>query len=319
MAYIDPEGMFGGDRMAMLSDSAKMAWSWFWCAGNTVGRVELNYREFTKTVFRQFKKPPTEQQFWDWVAEFHEAYLMFAYEVNGQVWGQWYVTEKYLPTYKAVNDKKTPAPNAADILKWQEKYTELKRSLISGKCRVFTVSKNFQIISEVPKTSEEFHMGVERKGVERNGEEENLCAADAAPEPADSMSLLPEIPEKKRPLKAWFDQQHDRWYDTAYWRHIGKAESRKAFEKRVCIIVDRDGIGYNAAVEFLIAMALDDRKRFEPTEDWEWRQNLHPATWLNQERWRDEATIRAIRSRDPTAIPQRKNKGQEFEDMVNNL
>lgn len=314
MAYIDPDGMFGGDRMAMLSDSAKMAWSWFWCAGNTVGRVELNYREFTKTVFRQFKKPPTEQQFWDWVAEFHESYLMFVYQVNGQVWGQWYVTDKYLPTYKTVNDKKTPAPVSSDILEWQEKYNKLKLSLISGKCRVLNISKNFQKVLDIPEnleTSEEFHMGVERRGEieERSGEEENPCAADAAPGPADPPSLLPDSPEKKRPLKAWFDQQHERWYTNAYWRHIGKSESRKAFEKRVCIIVDRDGLGYNVAVQFLIDAAVDDRRRFEPTEDWEWRQNMHPATWLNQERWRDEA-----KARDPTNGIH-KTKQQNIVDM----
>lgn len=181
MAYIDPEGMFGGDRMALLSDSAKMAWSWFWCAGNTVGRVELNYRDFVKTVFRQFKKAPSEDQFWNWVAEFHESYLMFVYEVNGQVWGQWHVTEKYLPTYKAVNDKKTPAPMAAPFLEWQSKYTNLKRSLISGKCRVLNISENFQNFSETSKTSEKFHMGVERKGEELKPLSAGADGAPAAP------------------------------------------------------------------------------------------------------------------------------------------
>ena len=167
MAYIDPEGMFGGDRMAMLSDSCKMAWSWFWCATNTVGRVELNYRDFINTVFRQFKKPPTEKQFWDWAAELHESYQMFVYEVSGQVWGQWYVTEKYLPTYKTVNDKKTPAPCAKTFLEWQSRYSNLKLSLISGKCRVLSISENFSDPQKNFGESEKFSLGEERRGEDK--------------------------------------------------------------------------------------------------------------------------------------------------------
>lgn len=137
------------------------------------------------------------------------------------------------------------------------------------------------------------------------------CAADAAPEPAPP-AVLPALPEKKRPLKVWFDEQHDRWYLLAYWRHIGKHDSRKAFEKRVCGMVDAESFGYNAAVEFLCGAALDDKKRFEHTEDWEWRQNLHPATWLNQERWKDEAKARD----SPSAPRRRETPGEEAKRMI---
>lgn len=278
MAYIDPEGMCGGDRMAMLSDSAKMAWPWFWCASNTVGRVELNYRDFVKTAFRQFKKPPTEQQFWEWVAEFHESYLMFVYEVNGQAWGQWWVSEKYLPTYKSVSDKRTPAPTVRDMMEWQDKYAELKVSLISGKCRVLTISKTLQKVPDPTETPKEFPIGEERSGKieERNGE--NLPPADAGD-------------GKKRPQKRWYEEQHERWYSDAYWYKTGKLDSRKAFEKRINTLVDAKGWGYNQTAEFLCVRARDDRQRFENTEAWSWRVKLNPTTWLNGQRWEDEAPL----------------------------
>ena len=46
-------------------------------------------------------------------------------------------------------------------------------------------------------------------------------------------------------------------------------------------------MGYNGAKLFLCAKAAEDKVKFEHTTDWEWRVNLHPATWLNQERWTD--------------------------------
>ena len=72
MAYIDPDGMFGGDRMAMLTDRARFFWPWIWVASNTVGRIELNYRKISDTVFRQFNHRPTEEQFWALIKEFHD-------------------------------------------------------------------------------------------------------------------------------------------------------------------------------------------------------------------------------------------------------
>ena len=117
LAYIDPDGMFGGERMAMLSDSARYAWPWFWCAHNSMGRVELNYRTFCGTVFRQFREKPTEAQFWDWVREFHQFWLLFVYESEGKIFGQWDVSARYLPRYKSKADLKQPAPDQDQLLK----------------------------------------------------------------------------------------------------------------------------------------------------------------------------------------------------------
>ena len=92
----------------------------------------------------------------------------------------------------------------------------------------------------------------------------------------------------KRPLKSFYDEEHEAWY-RAFWNRQGKAQSRKAYEKAVNRAHDRDHLGYRAATLFLAKMVVDDKARFEGTQEWDWRANLHPATWLNQERWTDEA------------------------------
>lgn len=290
MAYIDPDGMFGGDRMAMLSDSARFAWPWFWCASNTCGRVELDYRGFLATVFRQFKKPPTEKQFWDWVSEFHECFLLYVYRVEFKVWGQWYVSEKYLPKYKAKADERTPPPTAREWMDWVKKYTELKEKQISGKCRVLSVSEKFE------KSAEDFPVGEIKEEELKPYSLESGEVEGATP----SLALVAyAAPAPQRMYgKEWFDEQHERWYKQAYWNHTGKSDSRKAYEKRIRLLVHEDRMTFEQAAEFLFYQALEYRKRFEFTQSWSWRCNLHPATWLNKKGWEDEA------NKDPPKPPQ---------------
>ena len=265
MAYIDPDGMFGGDRMAMLTDGARYAWPWFWCASNSLGRMKLNYRDFVGTVFRQFKKLPTEAQFWDWVSQYHECFLMFVYQSNGEAWGQWYVTEKYLPTYKLERDKKTPSPNPEFFILWTKRYSEQKIQRFSSKCRVFNNSEKFQ---EVLPISSNFSLG--ETVIETEIILTPVVAKRSAYQPtSDSVKkfLTPSASE------GGFD---DFW--KVWWNKNAKAEALKAFSKAA----------KQFGVAFLISHCLEDRKRWESTESWEWRRNLHPATWLRGKRWEDE-------------------------------
>ena len=88
------------------------------------------------------------------------------------------------------------------------------------------------------------------------------------------------------PSKSWFDAAHLRWYE-AFWNRKARGDSRKAYEKRVRVLV-RKGTDYAGAEQFLMTAANADRAKYECTDDWKWRSKLHPATWLNGQRWEDE-------------------------------
>jgi hypothetical protein len=105
------------------------------------------------------------------------------------------------------------------------------------------------------------------------------------PDPPVRQPIGPE--KEKRPKKIWYDQSFGDWYQ-GYWNHTGRAAARKAYEKAINVQVDREHVKYNAAKLFLEIQRQHDQLRFESTEQWEWRQNLHPATWLNGARWTDE-------------------------------
>jgi uncharacterized protein YdaU (DUF1376 family) len=89
--------------------------------------------------------------------------------------------------------------------------------------------------------------------------------------------------------KAFFDAEHERWYRTAYWCHKSKQASRKAFEKRVLALSKARHETVEECIEFLHRMAKEYRERFAETRAWAWLVDLQPATWLNGERWEDEA------------------------------
>lgn len=116
-------------------------------------------------------------------------------------------------------------------------------------------------------------------------ETQTLFAAEAAE------SEIPKHPESvvrpDVPTKAWWDEQHDRWYQ-GYWNKQGKQDSRRAFEKAVIHL--RDGYESREDVVWWLAKQRDDyRKRFEDSDQWEFKIKLHPATWLNGKRWEDQA------------------------------
>jgi hypothetical protein len=74
-----------------------------------------------------------------------------------------------------------------------------------------------------------------------------------------------------------------------YWNHTGRAVARKAYDRKVKEIGKAKKLDYTAVANGLLRHVQADRRRFEGTDAWEWRKNLHPATWLNQERWTDQA------------------------------
>src|SRR6266849_1948269 len=123
------------------------------------------------------------------------------------------------------------------------------------------------------------------KGMEGNGREQKtpLCEKSVRTEEGAQSAFLEKSPYTSR----WYEEQHDRFY-RSYWRKVGRKDSFRAFERRVKKLA-KTGLSHEEAVEFLIAKAGEDKARFETTDEWEWRQKLHPATWLNGERWQDEA------------------------------
>lgn len=279
MSYIDPDGMFNGDRMGLLSDDAKLFWPYFWCASNTVGRIELNFRKVLGRAFHHFKAPPTEHQFWTWLREYRDAHLLFIYKNQEAVWGQWDVQKRFLPQYSTAADKRTPEPPLEDFQKWREAYLSSKKEQSSNSIanQMFTnlsqVYKDLEEVSE--KTSQEFCIG---KGIGIGigiGKGEEPPLPPVAHEGTNAIGFLDP--------RAGFD--FDAWFEDQFRRHPNKKFRQQAH-----------------SVLGVMREVLDEawRREFERVhelwladENWKWKNGAKVPTfveWVIDKGWRYEPT-----------------------------
>lgn len=115
MAILEPEGLFGGDRLAALSDKARVYWPWLYTASNSFARLELNCRNIISRCFPAWANKPSEQQIMLFIREYADNFLLFVYSRNGQEWVQFDTPAKCLPTFHTKRDKASPAPTPQEI------------------------------------------------------------------------------------------------------------------------------------------------------------------------------------------------------------
>lgn len=279
---IDPEGYFRGDRFDMVSDEARLLWPSFWCASNTLGRIELSYKKIQQEAFGRFRNPPSEDKVWEMIAEYQRAYLLFIYEHGDQMWGQWYTSVKYLPTYQLAVDKRSPGPPALEFDKWKSAYSEMKKKKTVRKFLVSNLSQN------ISKPSESFLQGIgEGIGIGigvgvGEGKTENLnpCPSDDGREPPAEPGKLFAL--QPAPMKSAADilfEKQTSWFKefwVAYWRRDAKKPSFQAFRKAVKTEAQFRAVMAAVHLQYAAMMARDPESR------------PMASTWLNQARWEDE-------------------------------
>ncbi len=273
----------------MLSDEARLLWPFFWCASNTLGRLELNYRKFLGRAFHQFKTPPTEERFWGIVREYRDCYLLFVYRVDSTVWGQWDAPERLLSSkYKTAADRRTPAPDYKSFIEWKNTYLEAKLALQAdnpNSCNLF--EKVFDSLEKFQENSRFTPLGSgSGSGRDSDKEEQN------PPTPlAGGLSDAPPSILKHRPAKRSIGTIETSlgvirlpWW-IEFWSIYPCREDKRAamdaFERAVtCAEVW-------AKVR---AGAIRYRQKADATPDLKLK---YGQGWINGERWEDEGEARA--------------------------
>ena len=97
MAIIDPRGLFGGDRLRRCSNAAQLHWPRLFLASDGFGRLEINYALIVGKAYPTFKPFPSETELHSIIQEYAKNFLLFMYEVRGQIWGQWDTKSELLP------------------------------------------------------------------------------------------------------------------------------------------------------------------------------------------------------------------------------
>lgn len=129
MAIIDPDGLFGGDRLRKCSDAARLWWPYLFLAANGFGRLEVNYALLVNRIAVEFKNPPTEEGLYGFLAEYRDNHLAFLYEAAGRIWAQFFCKPGSLPRWKTMKDRASPEPPAEQYEAWLKSYQPESRPL----------------------------------------------------------------------------------------------------------------------------------------------------------------------------------------------
>jgi hypothetical protein len=279
MAIIDPEGLFGGDRLRRCSNLAQLHWPRLFLASNGFARIEINYARIIGRAYPTFNPIPSETELQAWIQEYVRNHLLFIYEAGGQLWGQWDTRSELLPRFKKATDRRSPKPPEPAFAEWKLQYRIQNTAL--PKC--------------LGNISETLQHGV--GGGVGVGGGKNICASDDAcvsgllpsvdnppfetTEPGALFPVDTPVPENRKPRQSAADLSPDqeRWFALwwpEYWRPVAKKPARSAFRKHIRTEARFQQI--MAATRAQMPEMLSRPKDKRP----------YPATWLNEERWEDE-------------------------------
>lgn len=143
---IEPQGMLNGDRIGSCADLSKLWWPFFLAISNTMGRLEINTK-LIRSKLTSFNNPPSEEQIFFYLKDYQNNYLLFVYQVDGKLWGQWDIPAHLLNRHKLAADKRTPAPEKQAWDAWKAEYLKIKEE------RAKSISCSLEIISSNPERS----------------------------------------------------------------------------------------------------------------------------------------------------------------------
>lgn len=92
------------------------------CASNKLGRLQVNYRKIVALAFPRWPGAaiPLEPELMGYIKEYAENRLIFLYQSDGQIWGQWDAKPKTFGKYPTTEDKRSPAPAEGEFEQWEK-------------------------------------------------------------------------------------------------------------------------------------------------------------------------------------------------------
>lgn len=291
MAIIDPEGLYGGERLRSCSSQARLLWPYFFLLCNGFGRFELDLDRIIARAFITFDPVPSRKELEDCLREYIDTYLLFTYRVDGRMWGQWDVPAGTLPRYQNRGDLKSPSPPDAAFSQWRGEY-QAKKTLgnaFLSKSAVSTLKTSFSTLKTPISTHREgIGEGID-VGVGKHHSSAAARPEDLTEPPSLETVITPQQPENalapavhgkaKNPSITEFETLQNEWFELefwpAYWRKVDKAEAKKIFRKHATSLEAKDRI-----VAAVRAQAPQYFRR-----DTEHRP--HASTWLNKRRYEE--------------------------------
>ena len=271
MAVIDPVGLFGGDRLRRCSNAAQLHWPRLFLASDGFGRLEMNYARIVGRAYPTFNPIPSETELQSFIQEYARNYLLFLFEVDGRLWGQWDTRRELLPRYKTSQDRRSPIPPEPAFSEWKRSYREQSTAFPKSFGKIPAGFLHGVGIGE--------GVGEKHSCSSDNERDRKLCSIDEPP--FDTLELLRDPEQRDAPAKSptWGLKEKQSAFREGFWplwpRKVAKAVAEKAWCREATSPAKADKI-IEAVRAQLPRLSAD--LMFCP----------YPTTWLNQKRYEDE-------------------------------
>jgi hypothetical protein len=293
VALIDPDGLFNGQRLRQCSNMARLFWPYMFLASNTYGRFEVDPHRIITRAFTSFRPVPSQDEIMGYVQEYRAASLLFIYEANGQIWGQWDAKKGSLPTHNLKADRESPPPPPKDFEEWRSSYRLGRMRVVDNFGKI---SDGLKCFSKSPYgIGVGIGVGVGLKPSCPSGDGRAVVTpqtniSSQAGVDQELFDLLPVASDTtagastSRGLSDWQLARFSEWWAT-YWLKVAKKTALDAFKKKV-----------KTQAMFGRVMAATGEQSPEMLTR-EPGKRPHGATWLNAERWEDELTETVVLSK----------------------
>ena len=320
MIIIDPDGLFGGDRLRRCSNGAQLHFPRLLLATDGFARLELNYARIAGKAYATFTPVPGEAELYGYLHEYAANFLLFPYEAGGTAWGQFDCRPELMPRYKTSADRRSPAPPEPAFTQWKKRYRDQNKSLPKcfGNSSEWTAGANRNGMFAKEEVESQFRncdvANTESTGFPKSSgkvsetfpcavavavADKHICASqDDARVGCDSQSSIDDPPfettspealfpveviARKSPkavLENWQAERFEEFW-AVYWRRRDRKNALGAFRRHVRTSERFEGVMAALTAQAPEMLGRDPAKR------------PYAATWLNGERWQDEPETEA--------------------------
>lgn len=312
MAIIDPSGLFGGDRLRRCSNTAQLHWPRLFLASDGFARLEINYAKIIGRAYPTFTPVPSEDEVRSLLQEYVKNSLLFMYQVDGQVWGQWDTRKELLPKYKTSVDRRSPIPPEPAFTAWKARYRQETKAFVKcfdnlsetflhgggigvgvGIGKTLCPSENDGRVgggepskpeAERPSDGNDFENPSEipQESLEGSSEKSAHGRGSAKPinidaRPGNLFDVKPSVPKARHRRNG--NRQLEQWFEE-WWEIYWRRDARKAAEIAFAMFVVNEPI--------FIGVMKATRQQYAEMMQREKQKRPMGSTWIRGERWNDE-------------------------------
>jgi hypothetical protein len=119
MVVIHEKGLLEGKRLRRCTPTARLFWPYLYCMSNGLCRLELDYELLADKLLNFRDMAPDADQVAQLFADYKKNHLIYTYQCNDQLWGQWdFVEASDIKKFLTKDEQRSPEPPEPAYSNW---------------------------------------------------------------------------------------------------------------------------------------------------------------------------------------------------------